>query len=146
MLLMSLWPSAREHLRDVLIRDHDDRDAIASLLLKSHGCSGIPPHSFLKDDLRRISCLPRSRPTSNPLVASLVQRQDQGNDDDESGQGDRDIHKSLPSVASTEAASGAAVSWAWSTLSSPPIRGQPEKLTVTHTAPWTLTTPYPARR
>jgi hypothetical protein len=31
-LLLTLSPSAREHLRDVLIRDQADRDAIAQLL------------------------------------------------------------------------------------------------------------------
>lgn len=33
-LLGTLSPSAREHLRDVLIRDQADRDAIASQLLR----------------------------------------------------------------------------------------------------------------
>jgi hypothetical protein len=33
-LLQTLSPSAREHLRDVLIRDHADRDAIASMLMR----------------------------------------------------------------------------------------------------------------
>ena len=33
-LLLILNPSAREHLRDVLIRDHADRDVIASQLMR----------------------------------------------------------------------------------------------------------------
>ena len=33
-LLQTLSPAAREHLRDVLIRDQADRDAIASQLLR----------------------------------------------------------------------------------------------------------------
>jgi hypothetical protein len=33
-LLGTLDPTAREHLRDVLIRDDADRDAIASMLMR----------------------------------------------------------------------------------------------------------------
>jgi hypothetical protein len=33
-LLETLSPSAREHLRNVLIRDHADRDAISSMLMR----------------------------------------------------------------------------------------------------------------
>jgi len=33
-LLMTLTPSARHHLRDVLIRDHANRDAIESQLMR----------------------------------------------------------------------------------------------------------------
>jgi hypothetical protein len=35
-----LSPSAREHLRDVLIRDYADRDAIASTLMRYRGENG----------------------------------------------------------------------------------------------------------
>jgi hypothetical protein len=39
-LLHSLTPSAREHLRDVLIRDDADRDAIASRLMRYRDQNG----------------------------------------------------------------------------------------------------------
>ena len=39
-LLLILNPSAREHLRDVLIRDHADRDAIASTLMRYRDQNG----------------------------------------------------------------------------------------------------------
>jgi len=39
-VLQTLSPSAREHLRDVLIRDQADRDAIASMLRRYRDQNG----------------------------------------------------------------------------------------------------------
>jgi hypothetical protein len=39
-VLETLDPSAREHLRDVLIHDHADRDAIASMLMRYRDQNG----------------------------------------------------------------------------------------------------------
>jgi hypothetical protein len=39
-LLRALRPSAREHLRHVLIRDHADRDAISSRLMRYRDQNG----------------------------------------------------------------------------------------------------------
>ena len=39
-LLRTLSPSARDHLRDVLIRDRADRDAISSQLLRYRDQNG----------------------------------------------------------------------------------------------------------
>jgi hypothetical protein len=39
-LLRTLRPLAREHLRDVLIRDQADRDAIASMLMRYRDRNG----------------------------------------------------------------------------------------------------------
>jgi hypothetical protein len=39
-LLAALTPSAREHLRDVLIRDQADRDAISSRLMRYRDQNG----------------------------------------------------------------------------------------------------------
>jgi hypothetical protein len=39
-LLFTLSPSAREHLRAVLIRDHADCDAIASMLMRHRDQNG----------------------------------------------------------------------------------------------------------
>jgi len=39
-LLLTLTPSAREHLRNVLIHDQADRDAIASQLLRYRDAQG----------------------------------------------------------------------------------------------------------
>jgi hypothetical protein len=39
-LLLTLTPSAREHLRDVLIRDDADRNAIASTLMRYRDQNG----------------------------------------------------------------------------------------------------------
>ena len=39
-LLLSLDPKVRDDLRRVLIRDHTDRDAIASMLMRYHDHNG----------------------------------------------------------------------------------------------------------
>jgi hypothetical protein len=39
-LLLTLDPSAREHLRDVLIRDQADRDTISSMLMRNRDQNG----------------------------------------------------------------------------------------------------------
>jgi hypothetical protein len=39
-LLLTLDPKARDSLRDVLIRDHADRDAIASMLMRYRDRNG----------------------------------------------------------------------------------------------------------
>ena len=39
-LLLELTPSARQHLRTALIRDHADRDAMASLLMRYRDQNG----------------------------------------------------------------------------------------------------------
>jgi hypothetical protein len=57
-LLRTLSPSARDHLRDVLIRDQADRDAIASQLLRFRDECGtawanLVDRLTLDPDLRR---------------------------------------------------------------------------------------------
>ena len=62
-VLRTLDPSARDHLRDVLIRDDADRDAIASTLMRHRDENGqgwadiIDLLTMYPDALRRVTRL-----------------------------------------------------------------------------------------
>ena len=66
-LLRTLSPSARDHLRDVLIRDQADRDAIASQLLRYRDERG----TAWADLVDRLSLDPELRRTYVRILGEL---------------------------------------------------------------------------